>query len=349
MTLPSNSTTRYSPMAGLDYSALLRTALLRSYDLIRERDLDRLRGLVLADALELLGASSARFHVLGADGTWQVVQTEPAMDIPCLATEMEAELLPRALALERSLISTHPALDKKLVELEHRCRAAGITTHLLLIRAYQQTYGAVAVHWLGKPRPVDYDGRSVFYAYWDNVGLAVATAIERERAQAELEELRQTAFNDRRTGLPNAEALERALEAHAATSPFSVLVLDFDGLRAANGAFGHRQGGDVLIKAVGQALPGLTNAGELPFRLYTAGDEFALLLPNRDEQTAERRRTELEAALSALPVPHQFATIYQGASVGHASRRPGETPGQTLGRAIHSMRSRKAERQTRRV
>ena len=341
-------TTRYSPMVGLEYSALLRTALLRSYDLIRERDLDRLRDLVLADALELLGASSARFHALSADGTWQVVQTKPTLDIPLLATEMEAALLPRALARDRSLISTHPALDKDLVGLERRCRDAGVTTHLLLIRAHEHTYGAVGVHWLGKPRPVDYDGRSVFYAYWDNVGLAVATAVERGRAEAELAELRQTAFNDRTTGLSNAEALERQLDAHAGTWPFSVLVLDFDGLRAANSAFGYAQGGDALIKTVGEALPGLADAGELPFRMHTAGDEFALLLPGRDALTAERRRAELETALSTLPVPQRFATIYQGASVGYATRRDGETPGQTLGRGIESMRSRKADRQKRR-
>jgi GGDEF domain-containing protein len=119
-------------------------------------------------------------------------------------------------------------------------------------------------------------------------------------------------------------------------------------LRAANSAFGYAQGGDALIKTVGEALPGLADAGELPFRMHTAGDEFALLLPGRDALTAERRRAELETALSTLPVPQRFATIYQGASVGYATRRDGETPGQTLGRGIESMRSRKADRQKRR-
>jgi GGDEF domain-containing protein len=44
--------------------------------------------------------------------------------------------------------------------------------------------------------------------------------------------------------------------------PFSVLVLDFDGLRAANAAFGNRDGGDVLIAAFGRALSRLAAPGE---------------------------------------------------------------------------------------
>jgi hypothetical protein len=130
---------------------------------------------------------------------------------------MEAALLPRARAAGKSLISTHPCLDPELAGLAAHCQEAEITTHLLLIRAHQQTYGAVGMHWLGVPRPVDYDGRSVFYTYWDNAGLAFATAVERERVEAELEQLRRNAFTDRLTGLPNDQALQRELQAHDQT------------------------------------------------------------------------------------------------------------------------------------
>lgn len=146
------------------------------------------------------------------------------------------------------------------------------------------------------------------------------------------------------TGLPNSEALERQLEEHEATWPFSLLVLDFDGLREANTAYGWRDGGDVVILAVGEALAALAEPDEFPARLHTAGDEFGLLLPGADEQTAQRRRAEVEAALDGLDLPAQFDGIYGGASVGCASRIPGETTGQTLGRAIDEMRKRKKNR-----
>jgi GGDEF domain-containing protein len=78
--------------------------------------------------------------------------------------------------------------------------------------------------------------------------------------------------------------------------------------------------------------------------MYTTGDEFAILVPNRDEDAALERRAEVEAAGDALRVPHRLSSIYRGASVGAATRLAGETPGQTLGRAIIAMRMRKRER-----
>jgi len=330
---------------GLGYTDSLRRALLYSHELQRERDPVLLHGLVLEGTLELLVASAARLHLLDDSGGWQLVSVAPSgARVPEAAAEMEAALLPRALAAGRSLISTHRLLDPDLEELAERCRKEKTTTHVLLIRAHRQTYGAVGVHWLDGPRPVDFRQRAAFGSYWDSVGVAVATALERARAAVELEELRANAFRDRLTGLANDQALQRELETQERTWPMGVLVLDFDGLREANSAFGNREGGDVLIRAVGEALAQIAQPGELPARMYTAGDEFALLLPGRDEWATDRRRAEVENALDVLTVPAQLRASYQGASVGAASRRPAETPGQMLGRAILAMRRRKGER-----
>jgi hypothetical protein len=92
-------------------------------------------------------------------------------------------------------------------------------------------------------RPLDrrprrsYEHRAGFYAYWDEVGFAVATTHERARIEADLARLRQQAFHDEMTGLPNGRALDDELRAHEQTTPFSVLVLDFDGMREANNTF----------------------------------------------------------------------------------------------------------------
>ena len=331
-------------MAELDYASLLRSALLRSYALLRERDPWRLRKLVLHDTVDLLGASLARFYDIGPDGGFAEVRVVPRAALPAVACEIEAELLTRALARGKSLISSHPLLDRDLVKLAEECRVARITTHVLLLRAYQETYGAVAAHWVGKERPVDYDGRSVFYAYWDNAGLAVATAYERAQANAELADLRRSAFEDRLTGLPNETALQRQLELHGETFPFSVLMLDFDGLSDANKAFGYFEGGNVLIKEVAVGLAGLALSSEFVARMHTGGDEFVLLLPGVSAEAAARRSSAVERGLETLDVPVKFERIYLGASVGHATRLAGETPGQTLGRAIDAMRVRKSER-----
>ena len=159
-----------------------------------------------------------------------------------------------------------------------------------------------------------------------------------------IEDLRRRAFTDALTGLPNAIALEDELATHAVTTPFSVLVLDFDGLRSANQAFGYRDGGDVLIHCVAQALAALIRPGEFAARLHTAGDEFVVLLPGLAKAEAQRRGQQIERALDELGVPQTHRELYGGASVGVASRRFSETPGQVLGRAVDAMQTRKRER-----
>jgi diguanylate cyclase (GGDEF)-like protein len=183
-----------------------------------------------------------------------------------------------------------------------------------------------------------------FYYYWDSVGFAVAAARERARVQAELDQLRRRAYWDELTGLPNAQALEEELHRHEQTEPFSVLVLDFDGMREANNAFGYTDGGDVLIRVVGEALGRAARAGEFAARLFTAGDEFAVLLPGVADEPARQRATEIEAMLDRLDVPPTHRQVYRGASVGSASRCEGQTAGQVLGAATEAMRARKAAR-----
>jgi diguanylate cyclase (GGDEF)-like protein len=177
-----------------------------------------------------------------------------------------------------------------------------------------------------------------------------ASVCERARIEAELAELRERAYRDRLTGLPNGLALEDELRVHTNTRPFSVLALDFDGMRDANNLFkSYRRGGDVLIEAVGRALGRLVTDAEFAARQHTAGDEFAVLIPGADAEMASRRADEIERSLDMLDVPPAYQQVYRGASVGHATRRPGETPGQVLGRAIAAMQERKSARRARHV
>jgi diguanylate cyclase (GGDEF)-like protein len=330
--------------AAPDEAGLFRRAAGCAYDVLRERDPVRQRALIAADAIRLLDATIVRAYAPTPEGDWQLLGDETTA-IPALATRMESELLPRALAVGRSLVSSHPALDPTLSELARACEAARITTHLLLVQARKETAAAFAVHWIGYERPA-YEHRVAFYYYWETIGLAVAVAQERLRIEGELAGLRRRAFWDSLTGLPNTLALEDELQRHADTHPFAAIALDFDGMREANTAFGYTAGGDVLIRLVGQALASLAQSDEFVARLYTAGDEFALLLPGADTMTAQARAGQIEAALDALEAPETHRNLYQGASVGYASRQGDDTPGQTLGNAIESMRKRKLERRS---
>jgi hypothetical protein len=90
--------------------------------------------------------------------------------------------------------------------------------------------------------------------------------------------------------------------------------------------------------------PAIARPGEHAARLHTAGDEFALLLPGVGEEEARLRVREIERSLDGLALPDALRSVYHGASVGHATRRSGETSGQALGRAVSVMRRRKEAR-----
>lgn len=343
--MPSALHAGVRPIPTYDHPDWLRQGILSAYPVLRERDWQRQRQLITGGITELLEASTVRAYEPDGEGSLRLSPADAPPELPWAARQMERELLPRALAAERSLLSTHPLLDPDLRPLAEQCRREEIVTHVLLVRAHRETHGAFAVHWIGRDRP-PHERRTGFYAYWDEIGLAVAMAHERARIETQLAELRERVYRDGMTGLPNGRALELELARHADTAPFSALFLDFDGMREANNAFkSYKLGGDVLIAAVGRELARLAGQGEYAARQHDTGDEFVLLLPGADEPRAAMRARQVEAHLDALRFADPaYQRVYHGASVGFATGRRGETPSQVLARATAAMHQRKAER-----
>jgi diguanylate cyclase (GGDEF)-like protein len=145
----------------------------------------------------------------------------------------------------------------------------------------------------------------------------IAGAIGREQRRAREEALRLSR-SDSLTGLPNRLHLQSVIEqeilrASRTGRPFGLLMIDLDGLKAANDRFGHASG-DRLIQAVADILRGDTRAIDLAARY--AGDEFVLLLPETDlagtMQVAEKVRVDI----ARLALPHDGALVRTSASIG---------------------------------
>jgi diguanylate cyclase (GGDEF)-like protein len=330
------------------YDNPLRVGASLAHLVSRERDPERAPALIVEQVRALLAADVVRFVERSNEASdLRYSMSAGSMPLPRSAIEMERELLERALDSERSLLSTHPALDPALRDLATQCEVQGVVVHALLIRAHVSTHGAVCVHWLGRPRP-DFERRVGFYLYWDQVGVAVAGMRERVSVEQEIRRLHRLALRDELTELPNGRALnEELLQRLDHTDPLALLVADFDGMRQANNSLGYGAGGDVLIRQVGRALPGLVADGELAARLHTAGDEFACAIRASSEEEAARRAEELEQELERIDVPASHRGFYRGVSVGYALARAGDTPATLLERASESMRIRKRSRSER--
>jgi diguanylate cyclase (GGDEF)-like protein len=121
-------------------------------------------------------------------------------------------------------------------------------------------------------------------------------------ARRAFEQLEEAALFDALTGVLNRRAFERDLrrELGRATrhgDPFSLVVIDLDGLKAVNDTEGHAAG-DARLRALAEALRDSVRREDSAYRL--GGDEFTVLLPGA---TAEQAEAVMERVAESSPAP----------------------------------------------
>ncbi|MBD2500927.1 sensor domain-containing protein [Anabaena azotica] len=141
-----------------------------------------------------------------------------------------------------------------------------------------------------------------------------------ERKQAE-SQLRQNAFYDRLTGLPNRalfmEYLTQALQQakQHKNNLFAVLFLDLDRFKVINDSLGHIKGDQFLI-TIAQILQACIRSTDIVARL--GGDEFIILLTGiQDVSDAIRVAEHIQQELK-LPLKLDQQEVFTSASIGIA-------------------------------
>jgi len=153
---------------------------------------------------------------------------------------------------------------------------------------------------------------------WSLVQVALTDITARKRAEAYLEYLGKhdvlTKLYNRTFYVDELNRLERK-----GPFPVTVVIIDLNGLKAANDLLGHAAG-DALLRRAGEVLSKAVDKPSYAARI--GGDEFALLMPGTDERDA---KIVMDGIENLLEVNNQFYTgLPLSFAMGAATSRPGE-------------------------
>jgi diguanylate cyclase (GGDEF)-like protein len=161
---------------------------------------------------------------------------------------------------------------------------------------------------------------------------------QREEREQELRRLAETdpltALLNRRSFTEKANAAIHACEENGTC--ISLIVVDLDHFKAVNDSYGH-PAGDAVIRAFADLLLGVVRTDrDLVGRF--GGEEFAILLPGADLDSAMRIALHIQDLLAArrLPVSETLA-LQVSASFGIATRRGPETLSALVERADRAL------------
>ncbi|MBA3397174.1 MAG: diguanylate cyclase [Deltaproteobacteria bacterium] len=197
----------------------------------------------------------------------------------------------------------------------------------------------IALVLLCREQPVPFAREALGYlrALATRLSADLSWRIVHERLLADRDKLRELSRIDPVLGVANRTALQEELSRRVAASerrgePFSVAVVDVDGLRLINERHGY-PAGDSVLTHIAQVARLEARAQDIVARY--AGDSIAIVMPGAAAEEATEILTRILSAVDATPVLHEKATINLTVSAGIAEVDYEDDTGEAaLGRAM---------------
>jgi|GEM_PF-752470 len=150
----------------------------------------------------------------------------------------------------------------------------------------------------GNKFPIEVTASSIKGKRGDITGVVIVFNDISERREKE-KQIEYLSFHDALTGLYNRRYLEETLKRLDVKRnlPLSIMILDVNGLKLTNDAFGHAAGDELLIQ-VSNALRNVCREDEIIGRI--GGDEFSIVLPHTSYNAADRIKERILEEIELL-------------------------------------------------
>lgn len=134
-----------------------------------------------------------------------------------------------------------------------------------------------------------------------------------------LGQIEYLSYHDQLTGLFNRRYFEEAIHRHNENQyyPLTLVMLDVNGLKLVNDAFGHQMG-DRLLKCAADTLRNAMRVGDVLARLD--GDEFVMILPCTDHEAADQLMSRLNAIIKSTTLESIQLSISYGMATQYSDR-----------------------------
>ena len=226
------------------------------------------------------------------------------------------------------------------VRILHRDQTLGILqTTGFAFPEYRQDYLNIALV-VAKVCGLAISNARIYQALGETVG-ELETEIDKTKAVER--HLRHLSTHDVLTGLYNRTFFEEELLrlGRSRQFPITLMVADINNLKPVNDLLGHAAG-DRLLQDAARILRSTFRADEIVARI--GGDEFAIILPDTDAQTAARIDDRVRRRITAYPAADEFTVSI---AIGWATAESGESLSEVLKLADqHMYENKKAMKQS---
>ncbi|MEL7636043.1 hypothetical protein SPX_05470 [Sporomusa paucivorans] len=272
---------------------------------VEEDETEDILRVILHNAVQLLGGMVGYIGLFDAEGKHFYIHHIIGIDTPLIREPQPAQTGMKGHVYNTGEIFYIEDYRKYPERVEHCCLSDLISSVIMVpLKQAGKVKGVLTISWQQVIQPISEEDLAGLRQFGDLASIA----LERYLVQ---KDIRQLAYHDILTGLPNRASLTHYLEAElekarAGESAGVILFIDIDDLKSVNDNFGHSFGDTVIVSASRHIVAAV---GEKAFVSRISGDEFFVVVPginsrDRAVQIADKTVGELckeyEVALEKL-------------------------------------------------